>query len=274
VCDHSSVTDYPLRSSLGAIKKRMLIDFEEISKQIEHRGAKGRTREITLAQEYLRHYLPRTVELVHGGELVDSKGSRSAECDLIIQSQLTPPLITSVGFDIVPIEWAYGIVEVKSNLTRPELRDAQQKICRAKQLRKLTFRPQTGDIRWSIDAYGQRFDHFPLYGCVFAYTSTRLDALLEELWSLQQGLPLDQWVDIVIVLDNGLLMYANPPGGPNPRPEPGCHLLAMTSSEPLIPATLALQTVFSGVFERQASLAPYLGPEAWGETIGSMGPPS
>src|SRR2546430_3804750 len=146
--------DFPLRASLAGLQEKMLIDFSAITAQIEHRGAKGREREALIAQEYLQHYLPRPLEVVHGAEILDSEGKRSAECDLVVQSAATPPLLVGKSFHLVPVEWAYGVVEVKSRLDGCELRDAQAKIARTKALRKLTYLSQTGDIQWSINAYG------------------------------------------------------------------------------------------------------------------------
>jgi hypothetical protein len=265
-------SDFPLRASLTGLQEKMLIDFSAISAQIEHHGAKGHEREALIAQEYLQRYLPRPLEVVHGAEILDSLGNRSAECDLVVQSAATPPLLVGKSFHLIPVEWAYGMVEVKSRLDRAELRDARIKISRVKALRKLTYLTQTGDIQWGINAYGQRFDHFPMYGLVFAYTAMSLEELCNELWALQRDEPMERWVDAVIVLDQGMLLYRNVQGGSAIRPEPGCTLTAIRCETTLVPATLAVQTAFAAVWERPARLGPYMGPDPWGETVASAGP--
>lgn len=52
-----------------------------------------------------------------------------------------------------------------------------------------------------------------MYGLVSAYTATSLTALCNELWALQQDEPMERWVDAVIVLAQGMLLYNNLQGG-------------------------------------------------------------
>lgn len=84
---------------------------------------------------------------------------------------------------------------------------------------------------------------------------------------LQSGLPIEQWVDIVVVLDKGVLLYSDPRDGSSAgsvRPWPGSELRVVSSASPLLVATLAAQTAFRSKFMREATLGPYLGPEPWG----------
>jgi hypothetical protein len=260
-----------LRETLNALQEKMLIDFDKATKQIEHRGAKGREREALIAKQYLEHYLPAGVTAIHGAEILDSEGNRSSECDLVIQAATTPPLYVSDSFRIIPVEWAHGLIEVKSKLDAKELRDSCQKIARAKKLKKLTYQPQTGDIVMSSRAYGQSYDYFPMYGLVFAYSSTDLVDLAKLLWELQADTPCDTWIDAIIVLDRGMLSYLHADGKQNVRPAPGCKLAAIASDTALLPATLTIQTAFTGVWMPHATLGAYLGPEPWGHATAIYG---
>lgn len=261
------MTEFPLRATLGALQKQMKVHFAEATTEIDHRGAKGREREALVAKRFLDVYLPNRVEVVHGAEIVDSLGSRSAECDLVVQDPDTPPLYLSETFRLIPAEWAHGIIEVKTNLDTAQLDDAVQKIIRAKRLEKLTFRPATGDVATSINAYGRQFSYFPMFGIVFAYTSIGLERLAARLAELQRDVAIEHQVDLVVVLDRGLLMYSDLAGGVSNRPMPGSELLAVASENPLLATTLAIQGAFGGVWLPPASLAPYLGPGGWGETV-------
>ena len=127
-----------------------------------------------MLETFLKRYLPGTVNAVHGAEIVDSLGARSSECDIVVQDPSTPPLYISDTFQIVPVEWAHGVIEVKSRLDATSLKDSWEKIVRAKSLQKLTYAAPTGDLQTSMTAYGKRYDYFPMYGLVFAYTSTSL----------------------------------------------------------------------------------------------------
>ena len=263
---------FPLRASLNGLREKMLVDFREVTSQIEHRGAKGHEREALIARGYLQHYVPRTLEIIHGAEILDSEGNRSAECDLVVQSVATPPLMIGEAFHLVPVEWAYGVIEVKSQLDATQLADAQVKIARTKALRKLTYLEQSGDIRWSTAGYGATFDYFPMYGMIFAFSASDIAGLCAKLWVLQQEVPMSHWVDAVVVLDQGLLLYSNAAGGAAARPEPGSRLQAIRSDNALVAATLILQTAFGAVWERPARLGPYMGPDSWGEIVGDAGP--
>jgi len=264
-------SDFPLRESLIGLQATMLTKFKDVTANIEHRGAKGREREALIARDYLRHYFPATVNLVHDAEILDSEGSRSAECDIVIEDISTPPLYSTETFRIIPAEWAYGVIEVKSNLNSAELKDAQKKVARAKALKKLTYVPQTGDIVWNWHAYGNTYTHFPMFGMVLAYTSKNLKELCTELWELQRDVPIEHWVDVVAVLDRGLLLYANEDGRLN-RPVPGCSLQIISSDVTLVPLTLVIQNAFAEVKMTQARLAPYIDPESWGNVEGQVGP--
>jgi hypothetical protein len=252
----------------------MTVDFAEATAQIEHRGAKGRERETLVVKTFLDQYLPDTVRSVHGAEILDSLGARSSECDIVITDPSTPPLYITDTFQLIPVEWAHGVIEVKSNLDGSELRDAQEKIARAKALRKLTYLPQTGDLRTASNTYGQQYEYFPMYGLVFAYTAIRLETLCSALWELQRGLPMEQWVDGVVVLDQGVLGYSDTSGGGAlaVSPLPDSSLQAITSENPLVPAMLMIQTAFTAAWMRPARLGPYLGTEPWGNIVGSAGP--
>ncbi len=264
-------SSFPLRATLGALQDQMLADFSRATAEIEHRGAKGREREALVVAKYLDHYLPPSLPAVHGAEILDSTGNRSAECDVVIEDASTPPLYLGDTFRLIPVEWAHGVIEVKSKLDTTQLQDAQTKIARAKSLRKLTYVPQTGDIQWGIDAYGTHFEYFPMYGLVFAYSSTKLPALADALWGLQQSVPVEAWIDAVVVLDQGVLFYTDPGGGFASRPQPGCSLAAISSDVALVPATLAIQTAFGGVWMPPAKLGPYTGPEPWGDVVHVVG---
>jgi hypothetical protein len=250
----------------------MIADFEEATAQINNRPAKGRERESLIINTFLNKYLPATVHAVHGAEILDSLGNRSAECDIVIQDANTPPLYVGDTFHLIPVEWAHGIVEVKSQLTTVELEDAHAKILRAKSLKKLTYVPQTGDIRWGHTVYGERFDFFPMYGIVFAYRGNQIADLCNSLWELQRETPIANWIDAVVVLNQGVLLYSDPAGGFASRPEPGCTLHAITSDVSLVPGTLAIQTAFGAAWMPPAKLGPYIGAEPWGDIVSAAGP--
>lgn len=86
------MTDMPvnLDDMLTSISKRMLIDFNDITSQIEHRGLKGQAREV-IVREFLSKYLPKQLGIARG-EIISSNGEVSREQDIIIYDKLKCPI--------------------------------------------------------------------------------------------------------------------------------------------------------------------------------------
>jgi uncharacterized protein DUF6602 len=260
-------TDFPLRQTLRAIQRKMYADFTDATSQIAHKGAKGREREALAVKQYLEVYMPKTISVVHGAEIIDSEGARSSECDIALLDPGTPPLYAGETFQVVPVEWAYGIIEIKSNLDSAELRDSHRKIVQAKSLSRATYDYNWPGIQLSLHAYGQDYQYFPLYGAVFAFTGISLETLARTLWELQKDTPISTWIDLVVVLDQGLLMYSEPVIATSDalygRPIPGSVLRVLKSEEAITPATMAMQKIFSHAFMPHAELGPLPARCAW-----------
>ena len=113
--------DVMLKDILMSVSKKMQIDFEGITSKIQHNGEKGTARE-NILEEYLKCYIPEKY-CFSKGTIVDCKDVQSRQVDIIIHDKfLTPYLVDMDGTKIVPIESVYGVVEVKSTLTKEELK--------------------------------------------------------------------------------------------------------------------------------------------------------
>src|ERR1700722_4117986 len=194
----------PLIEALSKVASQMRKDGAAL---IGHRGSKGREREAQLLSVYLKHYLPRVVDVHQSAEVVDSSGQVSPECDVVIVDPHTPPLYTGETFRILPVECVYGVIEVKSHLDSTELADSLGKRRRLKQQRKTAFRPQVGDIRMTSMRAGRTYDHFPMACHIFAYDSMSLDSLCSKLRELQASVPVEERVDGIFILNKGLVLY-------------------------------------------------------------------
>jgi len=105
--------------------------------EIDHAGVRGHAREIFL-QNLLKPILPPYVE-IGSGKIADSKGTLSAETDVIIYSRQTlPPLLYKHDFGIYPAEACVYAIEVKSKLTATEIQSTIEKF---KRLRELIYLP-------------------------------------------------------------------------------------------------------------------------------------
>jgi hypothetical protein len=108
-----------------------------VSASIEHAGEQGRNNEKIL-MDYLKAHLP-TRYSVTTGKVVSADGDQSAQTDIIIVDRLnSPALVTTHGWDLVPVEATVGVISVKTTLNRSEMQNAVDQIA---SVRRLTARP-------------------------------------------------------------------------------------------------------------------------------------
>ncbi len=176
-----------LKEVFNAIGSQMLVDFEHFNNQIKHLGERGVEREVGLAG-FLQSYLPGQYA-ISSGEIVDVSGATSQQCDLIVfDSSNCPLLLAGKHYRIFPAEPVYAVVEVKSKLTISELGDAVEKIKTVKSLHR--------ENGW-------------IAGVLFAYKSSwktnQLHQIATHLQGMNAGIPWEKTIDIVCVLDAGLI---------------------------------------------------------------------
>ena len=112
--------------------------------EIDHAGVRGRAREI-FVKSMLEPILPPYVEF-GSGKITDSQGNLSSGVDVVIYSRSTlPPLLFETGFGLYPAEACIYAIEVKSKLTRQELRTTFDKFNR---LKTLIYLPPGMDDRY------------------------------------------------------------------------------------------------------------------------------
>ena len=91
---------------------------------IPHPGIKGRLRELFI-QEMIKPFLPPSVDVLTG-TIVSLRGEREhrTQDDLVLFSKEVAPLLMDLEQAIIPIEGVLAHIEVKSLLTREDLRKA------------------------------------------------------------------------------------------------------------------------------------------------------
>jgi hypothetical protein len=137
----------------------------------EHHGTIGTAREI-LTEEGLKPHLPGRTKIAYG-EVDDSRGRRSASCDLIIYD--TKYGTFSVGSrQLVPAAAAILIVEVKSMLTSAELIKSLQAITKLKELER-----QVGGGSWNYPFGDRRIEVPPVhvFAAIIAFKAVSWDTL-------------------------------------------------------------------------------------------------
>jgi hypothetical protein len=115
----------------------------------------------------LELYVPGTVEVIHNAEIISVNGQVSKQCDIVIVDRSTPRLRDIKSHHVIPAECVYGVIEVKTRLTGPELVDACNKIASVKRLRRSSY-TQDG---WMP---------LPIFGHVFAFDSIQMKSLNER----------------------------------------------------------------------------------------------
>jgi len=178
-----------------AIGLQMLSDFEHIHSQIKHLGERGSEREAGL-RTFLGTYLPGRYA-VSNGEIVDTDGQTSRQCDLVIYDPSNCPLLLAgKDYRVFPTEPVLAIIEIKSELDASELEDAVAKIRSIKCLAR-----KTG----------------PIAGIVFAYKSAyKQDPIMKiasQIRKLNARLQPHEYTDLLCILDSGVIKLINAHGG-------------------------------------------------------------
>jgi hypothetical protein len=127
-----------------------------------------------MVANFLRLYVPGTVEVVQNAEIVTAAGEVSRQCDIVIVDRNTPRLRDIRSHRIIPAECVYGVIEVKSRLTGRELIDACTKIAEIKELSRTAYvRLRSAPLDFS----GPQYPPPPIFGYVFAFNGIQLGNL-------------------------------------------------------------------------------------------------
>lgn len=107
------------------IEDTLLAKFRE-AEAVQHKGDRGENREVLL-REFLEEHLPKRYGVAKG-EVITKAGDQSHSADVIVYDAIECPVLYSAGTRIFPIEGVYGIIEVKSTMSKAEFVDASHKI--------------------------------------------------------------------------------------------------------------------------------------------------
>jgi hypothetical protein len=268
MADHTN----PLSKPIRAIAARMLADLEE-SSDIEHRGSKGTVREVSVLHQFLDLYLPKSVQALHNGEILDTAGTVSPQCDLMVVDKMTPRFHSREEYHVVPAECVYGTIEVKSNLTSGdtgELSRSLKSVTAFKTMRKSAF-GQPLDPR-ECTVYGKKWNYQPIASMVFAHDGANLDTLAEIVANHAQTSAVEHTIDSVWVLKKGYIGWHEPDDKmTRPTRTPSARLIAVeaTQEQVLLSLTMHLQQLFGAAWMPPLRLLDYIpdGTEL-GKTIG------
>jgi hypothetical protein len=165
---------------------RKAIDVAATAGQLDHRGLRGRAREIFVA-DLLAPLLYPTMG-VCTGVVVDSEGNQSRQTDVIVfDRRIVPPLLLEASEGMIPAESVLFAIEVKSFLDRGEVRDVVAKGCALKDLvldaavvaPRLAIRPAEPSRTQQVLSLEGRLGSIPT--AVFAFRTDKTDGIEGEL---------------------------------------------------------------------------------------------
>jgi hypothetical protein len=206
--------------------KKLRQDFGELS-TVPHNLMKGQEAE-RIVRTFLSHHLPKRFA-VGSGFIIDPNDSVSKQTDVIIYDAINCPVLRASDIAaIFPSDNVTAIVEVKSQLDKQRLEEAFENISAAKSLTK-TQLPELPILQTN-----------QTFGCIFAFESSlTLNTLTQHYADLVRERGVGRHVDLILVLDRGLINLAGKPRGLDwaplvveglggPRAE-GAHIAAMSS---------------------------------------------
>ena len=180
--------------------RKLRASFEELA-NVPHRGEKGSQAE-EIVRRFLNEHLPRRFAAA-GGFILDQKHQLSKQTDVIVYDAFNCPVYRAdEEAGIFPNDNVAAVVEVKSRLDTDRLTEAIENIAAAKRLVKIH-----GDERGA--------EQWATLGCLFAFESAlTLDTIYAKYRELLQGTTFGLHIDLVLVLDRGLItLVARGPGG-------------------------------------------------------------
>jgi hypothetical protein len=191
------------RQIFRRISAKLLEDFQ-ISGQINHQGVKGTFRESALRQFLENGRLPERYS-IGSGEIIGPVQNVSKQCDLIVYDKLEGiSLIFSDTVRVYPIEVVYGVVEVKSSLSKQELIKALENIRSVKALASEQTVSKSLVAGWNL-AYRSSGP----FGIVFSYQlgSNSIASLEENLCEWEKENHSRYWPNAIVVLDEGIIYH-------------------------------------------------------------------
>ncbi len=255
-----------LENIFKSINKKMLLDFNEISSEINHRPSKGKVREIEVINEYLKKYIPGNIGVANG-EIISSDDQVSNETDIIFyEKNSTPFLLQKEGFQVFPIECIYGGIEVKSFLDGTQLKDSFKKINKLKKMPKVAFDEGNKIIKSTTNLYDKEWNYFPTLGFIIAFDSIDLKTLKAHLDKISKNELVEHRIDSIWILNKGAIINLNRTSGQlELAPSKNTVTQAMLSDNPLMLLTIQLQSLLQSAWMPMFLIQRYLGNADYGK---------
>ena len=184
-----------MREAFIDVQAELALKLKRAAQSIAHAGTQGGVTEDHWI-EVLRAYLPKRYE-VAAGFVIDSRGVRSQQIDLIVYDRhFTPTLLDQQQHRYVPAEAVYAVIEAKPHLDKNYLEYAGEKAASVRRLHRTSVQ-----ICHAGGTYPAK-EPFPIVAGIVAPRSSWADGLGE---SFQRHLPVTgpERLDCGCALDDG-----------------------------------------------------------------------
>ena len=184
-----------MREAFIDVQAELALKLKRAAQSIAHAGTQGGVTEDHWI-EVLRAYLPKRYE-VAAGFVIDSRGVRSQQIDLIVYDRhFTPTLLDQQQHRYVPAEAVYAVIEAKPHLDKNYLEYAGEKAASVRRLHRTSVQ-----ICHPGSTYPAK-EPFPIVAGIVAPRSSWADGLGE---SFQRHLPVagPERLDCGCALDDG-----------------------------------------------------------------------
>jgi hypothetical protein len=197
--------DLMLADHFARLRTRLIEYAEHAGILAQHGDVKGAARE-GFVRVFLQDNLPSLVEF-KTGEIIDSKGQRSGQLDIVLQSIAAPRMAIFESIQTTMVDAAIAVIEVKSSLTtgrchtRSGLRSALRTFQKVKALERTT------PIH-SLAADARPHTKTPCF--LVAYEGPTAETLLQGLcdYSRHSNLAIDEYApEVVCVLKPGYYVF-------------------------------------------------------------------
>ena len=196
--------------------------YDPATKRLRHTGEYGTYRE-SIVREFFRFIVPRGLD-ISTGFVITTQNDVSTQCDILIfDSHMTPLYQEGDRQRFFPIESLFCIGEVKSTLSRTDLKDALNKLAEVKALGERIVSPTI--IRKAPDGPFDPINHaYDLVPSILI--CQKLDFKLDNIENEIDGFYLSSIShrhkhNMILSIDDGLLCYFDKNGKTLPYPRLG-----------------------------------------------------
>lgn len=200
--------------------------YDEENDQIRHTGEYGTFRE-AIVRNFLQFVIPRSLD-ISTGFVITPTDDISTQCDVVVfNSQMTPLYEENDRQRFFPVESVSCIIEVKSSLSKIQLKDALNKLARVKELSDEMINPSLPN-RYTdrkVDPTENAYDRVPtilICNDLFSNRKSGPHMLPDEIDDLyEDDIHHRHKHNMILSIENGLLSYYDENGIVIPYPEWG-----------------------------------------------------